>query len=314
MPSVAPVHRFGRCQLDVGARELRVDGAFTALAPRPFALLAHLVHERHRVVPKTELMDEVWPDRIVTEGALARAVWLVRRAIGDSDERLLQTRHGVGYRFVGEVHTEAATPPDAAPRRAPLVAWLPMEHEAAAPGHVDSALGVVALVGHALAVEGAAWPLPLSTLMAVMQRLGPDAEACAVAAALRAEHEVDVVIRTRVAREPGGYRLDGTLIGDAQPASFTVRAPDPLGLGRKLVRLLPRLLYPQGEHGAPAWAHDDPWAMELLAHALHARATGQAALAEKFCRVLLDHAPELADAVAGLRPDEAARGTACARL
>ena len=48
-----------------------------------FDVLAHLIPHRDRVVPKTELLDEVWGDRFVSESALTSRVKSARRAVGD---------------------------------------------------------------------------------------------------------------------------------------------------------------------------------------------------------------------------------------
>jgi predicted ATPase/DNA-binding winged helix-turn-helix (wHTH) protein len=119
-------YHFGPFTLDVGARELLADSEPVALEPRTFAVLAHLVGNRHRVVPKAELLDEVWGDRFVSESALTTQIKHVRTAIGDSGQTqaLIKTVHRVGYRFVGQVtDDEGGT---ATPTRAGLVPrWTP---------------------------------------------------------------------------------------------------------------------------------------------------------------------------------------------
>jgi pimeloyl-ACP methyl ester carboxylesterase len=54
-------------------------------------------------VPKNELLRELWPDAIVTDASLQRAVSLARRALRPADRGLLRTYARHGYRFVGEV-------------------------------------------------------------------------------------------------------------------------------------------------------------------------------------------------------------------
>ena len=69
-----------------------------------FDVLALLLRERQRVVPKEELLDAVWGSRFVGESALTSRVKAARRAIGDDGrgQRLIRTAHGRGYQFVGE--------------------------------------------------------------------------------------------------------------------------------------------------------------------------------------------------------------------
>jgi len=71
-----------------------------------FDLLAVLIRERRRVVPKEELLDTVWGNRFVSESALTRRVKAARQAIGDDGrgQRLIRTVHGRGYQFVAPVN------------------------------------------------------------------------------------------------------------------------------------------------------------------------------------------------------------------
>lgn len=98
------IYRFGEWELDRDRRELRRAGAVVSLQPKPFELLALLLAERERVVPKDELLDRLWPGTVVTESSLTRAVSLARRAIGDDGRReRIRSVSRRGYRFVGEV-------------------------------------------------------------------------------------------------------------------------------------------------------------------------------------------------------------------
>jgi DNA-binding winged helix-turn-helix (wHTH) protein len=90
--------------LDVDQRELRRDGVPVPMEPQAFDVLAYLVRHRDRVVPKEELMDEVWGGRFVTETAVTSRIKQVRRALGDDGraQGFVRTHHGRGYRFVAE--------------------------------------------------------------------------------------------------------------------------------------------------------------------------------------------------------------------
>jgi DNA-binding winged helix-turn-helix (wHTH) protein len=295
------IYRFGRCELDVDARELRVDGAIRALDPRPFALLTYLLRQRHRVIRKDELIDEVWPDRIVTVGALARAVCCVRKAIDDDTSALLQTLHRVGYRFIGEVTELGPSADDGAEAAPPVVALLPTEEHSAETSLGGSAIGLVATVGHVLAARGVAWPLPMPTLLSTLASLPPSLEPAEIEKALRARHGVVALIQTRIAREKAGYRLDCSLFSADGQSQFILRAEDPMRLGRKMTRLLSRSLLPGSAASARMAAQqDDPWVLELFAHAMHASAEGQAERARKFLRVVLHYEPHFAEAAAAL--------------
>jgi len=68
-------------------------------------VLAYLLAHRERLVPKEELLDEVWGDRFVSESALTTRIKEIRRAIGDdgSHQRLVLNVRGRGYRFIGQL-------------------------------------------------------------------------------------------------------------------------------------------------------------------------------------------------------------------
>ena len=91
--------------LDMDRRELRRDGALTAIEPQVFDLLAHLICNRERVITKDDLLAAVWKGRIVSEATLDSRINAARRAIRDSGEqqRLIKTVPRKGVRFVGTV-------------------------------------------------------------------------------------------------------------------------------------------------------------------------------------------------------------------
>lgn len=104
------VYRFGSFGLDTQARELRAHGAVVHLEPQVFDVLAYLIANRDRLVPKEELLDTVWGSRFVTESALASRLKSARAAVGDdgATQALIRTERGRGYRFVGTVREDAA--------------------------------------------------------------------------------------------------------------------------------------------------------------------------------------------------------------
>jgi DNA-binding winged helix-turn-helix (wHTH) protein/tetratricopeptide (TPR) repeat protein len=116
------IYRFGDCELDEGRYELRRGGAPCHLEPQAFEVLAYLVRNRHRVVTKTELLDEVWGSRFVTDSALTSRLKAARRAVGDSgrEQRVIRTVHGRGYRFVEPVLEHGQGPPRLAAPAPPI--------------------------------------------------------------------------------------------------------------------------------------------------------------------------------------------------
>jgi DNA-binding winged helix-turn-helix (wHTH) protein len=111
------VYRFGPFELDEEARSLTLRGATQKVQPRIFDLLAYLVKNGGRVVPKDELMDALWPNLNVTEASLQRVVSLARSALaaGGLDNAIRSyVRHG--YRFgIDNPTLGEAEPPKPAP-------------------------------------------------------------------------------------------------------------------------------------------------------------------------------------------------------
>ncbi len=98
-------YRFGRFVLDTDSYQLLDGDAPIHLEPGAFDVLSFLVSHRDRVVSKNELLDSVWGDRYVSESALTSRIRDARRVLGDdgTEQRMIRTTHGRGYRFVSEV-------------------------------------------------------------------------------------------------------------------------------------------------------------------------------------------------------------------
>ena len=91
--------------LNTGVGLLYREGVPVQLEPRAVKVLAYLIRSRGRVVPKEELLDQVWADVFTTDAVLKQAVSQVRRALGDSADapRYIRTFHGRGYQFIAPV-------------------------------------------------------------------------------------------------------------------------------------------------------------------------------------------------------------------
>jgi DNA-binding winged helix-turn-helix (wHTH) protein/tetratricopeptide (TPR) repeat protein len=141
---------FGEFELSVERIELRRAGQLVEMEPQVFDVLAYLLRHRERVVPKTELLDQIWGNRFVSESALSSRVKSVRRAVGDTgrDQRVIKTIYGRGYRFVADVKEKARS---AGPLHGSAVA-----DDRAAPGTTASAHQVLRAIGGIRAGTGAA--------------------------------------------------------------------------------------------------------------------------------------------------------------
>jgi DNA-binding winged helix-turn-helix (wHTH) protein len=106
------VHVFGNNQLDEPQRCLLRDGCAIALEPKVFDLLLYLIRNRDRVVGRDELLASIWPGVYVSDAALATCVKRARRAVADEDpeQRIIQTIHRRGFRFVAAVVSRESGP------------------------------------------------------------------------------------------------------------------------------------------------------------------------------------------------------------
>lgn len=103
--------RFAGFELDEKQRALRLGGRELELQPRVFDLLVYLIEHRDRVVAKQELLERLWPDVIVVDGALQRVVSLARSALREGGaESAIRTYARHGYRFCAAVNEVACEP------------------------------------------------------------------------------------------------------------------------------------------------------------------------------------------------------------
>lgn len=122
------IYAFDDFELDTQLYELRRDGQPCALERQVFDVLAFLVQHHDRVVAKSELLDEIWGSRYVSEATLSSRLMAARKALGDDgrQQRYIKTIHGRGFRFTGRVQEPAApatsSPPASTSRRDATVA------------------------------------------------------------------------------------------------------------------------------------------------------------------------------------------------
>ncbi|MEU3169917.1 response regulator transcription factor [Streptosporangium sp. NPDC006930] len=91
----------GRVELDVNAYQVKVDGRIVHLPLREFELLHYLMRNAHRTVTREQIMRHVWHSTDTTStNTIAVHVKRLRARLGDTDDRLIQTVRGVGYRLV----------------------------------------------------------------------------------------------------------------------------------------------------------------------------------------------------------------------
>lgn len=119
--------RFAGAELDESTQQLSVGGVPVSLERKPLDILLCLLRHAGEVLTKDELLETVWPGRVVVEATLSVAVSKLRQALGDDEQAIVATVHGYGYRLavpVERLSGKAAPAPnvelkegDAVPRR-----------------------------------------------------------------------------------------------------------------------------------------------------------------------------------------------------
>jgi TolB-like protein len=194
------IHSFDEFELDTDRVELRRHGQPVPVEPQVFALLSLLVENRHRLVPRSELIDTIWAGRAVSETALSSRVKSARQALADdgASQRYIRTVHGQGFRFVGSVRApEDASVAAEGPRSAlawtsdvfarPVIAVLPFTNESGAAADAYFADGVA----EELIAELSSWRwFPILSRNATFQRARAGQSASARARALGARYAV----------------------------------------------------------------------------------------------------------------------------
>jgi class 3 adenylate cyclase/tetratricopeptide (TPR) repeat protein len=110
---------FADCELDTHVCAVRRGTLSHPLRPKPWQVLLYLLEHRDRVVPKQELAAQLWPDQFISDTVIENSILAARRAVGDNGraQRIIQTLHGHGYRFIVPV-TEAGASVEAPPTAA----------------------------------------------------------------------------------------------------------------------------------------------------------------------------------------------------
>jgi len=98
-----PRYEDERLHIDLGLREVTLDGELLSLTRKEYAVLAMLVRHAGRVVSQQQLLREIWGGTHVQDTHYLRIVLgKLRQKLGDdpATPRWLKTEPGVGYRFL----------------------------------------------------------------------------------------------------------------------------------------------------------------------------------------------------------------------
>jgi DNA-binding winged helix-turn-helix (wHTH) protein/tetratricopeptide (TPR) repeat protein len=266
-PYVTPnlLVRAGACEIDLGAREVRVAGRPQPIEPRVFELLAYLAKRPDRVVTRQELLEGVWPGQRVSGAALARAVMKARQAMCEGrDSSLIRTVPRIGYRFVGD---PGPAPQPASGALLCRVAVLPFDNDTGDASLDWVCLGLMSLVDGAIGREPGLSTVAISALLTALD--GARATGADPVTSVRAATGAGLVVRGRVTHPAPDYclTLECTGVGAVEVNAATPGELGPLG-----ARALADLLRP-GTDRPPAVSHEaNPLATTAFARALQAQA------------------------------------------
>jgi DNA-binding winged helix-turn-helix (wHTH) protein/tetratricopeptide (TPR) repeat protein len=189
--------RFGGFALDGKRGTLTRDGSVVPLRPKSFDLLAYLAQHAGRVVSKSELMNAIWRDAVVTDDSLTQCVKDIRRALGDSGRAAIRTVSRRGYLF-DDACIDRPTPE-------PTVAVLPFEDLCADPAQAAFIDGIAEEITNGLACFRTITVLARSSAFAFRPDVRPDIRA--VASRLGADYLVEGSVRRRAGMLEVSVRL-----------------------------------------------------------------------------------------------------------
>jgi TolB-like protein/DNA-binding winged helix-turn-helix (wHTH) protein/tetratricopeptide (TPR) repeat protein len=108
-----PAFYLGRWQVNPAADEISLDGKVVKLEPRLMGLLLRLAAHPGEVVSHQTLLDEVWPDVVVSPDSVYQAVGALRRILGDDSREpsYIANVPRRGYRLVAPVTPSSSSPP-----------------------------------------------------------------------------------------------------------------------------------------------------------------------------------------------------------
>jgi len=84
---------------------IRIDGVEKHIEPQVMSVLMRLVDEPGVVITRDQLLQSAWPDTIVNDGALSKAISVLRRVLGDNAKhpQFIETIPKIGYRLIAPV-------------------------------------------------------------------------------------------------------------------------------------------------------------------------------------------------------------------
>jgi TolB-like protein len=147
------VYEFGDFRLDEARRILSAvaNGARIPIAPKVFDAGLYFVEHAGELLPKAQLLAQLWPGMVVEENSLTQAICDLRRALGEGrgDNRYVVTVPRRGYQFVAEVR-RMGTMHEHDPSADHTVTVLPFDNLSRRARDEPIATGIAASIAHRL--------------------------------------------------------------------------------------------------------------------------------------------------------------------
>ena len=95
----------GALRVDLPNERVSCGAERLQLTPKAFAVLRYLMERPSQLVLKEELLQQIWPNTVVTEASLTTCIREIRKELKDDSRtaRYIETVHRRGYRFIGKV-------------------------------------------------------------------------------------------------------------------------------------------------------------------------------------------------------------------
>lgn len=105
------VFECGDWVFDFEQRRISHAGQERHLTPKALEVLEFLIEQAPRAVSKKELLDQVWPDVVVTPNSLTAVIAELRAALHDTvaGSSFIRTVHRFGYAFSAQLTTPVAS-------------------------------------------------------------------------------------------------------------------------------------------------------------------------------------------------------------
>lgn len=103
---------FDQVVVDPNANTITLNGAERRLEPKLISLLCLLAAQGRDVISRQEIFQAIWPDVVVGEESITRAIFALRNALGDDAKlpQYIETIPKKGYRFLAKAQLMNESP------------------------------------------------------------------------------------------------------------------------------------------------------------------------------------------------------------